>query len=490
MIQFNLFPIDFRVPGVYIEHDNSRMFRGLSGMPARVLLVGQKVAAGTAAPLVPLRITNTDEAKARFGAGSQLAHMVESFRKQELMVEMWAIAQEDAGAGVAASGSLVFSGAVTAPGIVYLYIGGRRVQVGIVAAQTMASIATAVTAAINANFDLAVSAAVDGVNTAKVNLTAKNDGTAGNSVDIRLNYQDDEALPAGLAVAITAMSAGAGNPDITDVFAAIGDEWFTDFVVPYTDATNLGAVKTFLNSRFGPLVMQDGHAYIGATGSHATLCTAGETHNSPHLTMIGYKSSPTPPYEWAAAMGAACSFYGKQDPARPFRTIPLVGVLPPKITDRFTLEERNLQLFSGITTFNVDADGIVRLERVITTYRETPNGAADPSYLDLTTLKTIAYLRYDLRNHLSLMYPRYKLADDGTNFSRGQNVVTPNIIRATIIARFAQWEAAGLVENVEQFKRDLIVERNANDPNRLDALIPPDLVNQLNIFAGLLQPRL
>ena len=39
----------------------------------------------------------------------------------------------------------------------------------------------------------------------------------------------------------------------------------------------------------------------------------------------------------------------------------------------------------------------------------------------------------------------------------------------------------GLVENAEQFKRDLICERNATDPNRLDWLLSPDLVNNFMV---------
>lgn len=40
------------------------------------------------------------------------------------------------------------------------------------------------------------------------------------------------------------------------------------------------------------------------------------------------------------------------------------------------------------------------------------------------------------------------------------------------------------------FKKYLIVERNADNPNRLDVLFPPDYVNQLRVFALLNQFRL
>ena len=48
---------------------------------------------------------------------------------------------------------------------------------------------------------------------------------------------------------------------------------------------------------------------------------------------------------------------------------------------------------------------------------------------------------------------------------------------------YRELEEAGIVENFDQYKADLIVERNANDRNRVDVLAPPDLVNQFRIFA-------
>ena len=43
---------------------------------------------------------------------------------------------------------------------------------------------------------------------------------------------------------------------------------------------------------------------------------------------------------------------------------------------------------------------------------------------------------------------------------------------------------------MDLFKENLIVERNSTDPNRLDVLFPPDLINQLRVFATLVQFRL
>lgn len=490
MISFNQIPIDLRTPGVYIEVDPSAAFRGLSGIPTRLLVIGQKLASGSAAPLELERILSADQAGERYGRGSMLAHMLAALKEANSYTECWAIAVEDAAAGAAATGAIEIAGAVTAAGTLNVYIGGRRIRIGVAATDTPAALATALVAAIAADPDLPVTAAVNGVEPSTVDLTARNKGEAGNDIDVRINYYVDERTPGGLAITVTAMAGGAGNPDIASVLDLIGDEWFTDIISPWTDAANLVALEGDLAQRFGPLKMIDGHAYAGAAGTHAELATLGESRNSPHVSIIGAKASPTPPWEWAAAIAGVCAYHGKIDPARPFQTLTVPGLLPPAAADRFTLEERNLLLFDGISTFRVDAGGLVVIERMITTYRENSFGVADPAYLDLTTLKTLTYLRYDLRTFIGLRYPRHKLANDGTAFARGQAVVTPKTLKADIVARFRQWEEAGLAEGIDQFKADLIVERDPNDPNRVNALVPPDIVNQLRVFAGLLQFRL
>ena len=106
---------------------------------------------------------------------------------------------------------------------------------------------------------------------------------------------------------------------------------------------------------------------------------------------------------------------------------------------------------------------------------------------DVTTMRTLSYLRYAVRTRIALRYPRHKLASDGTLFDPGQAVVTPSSIKAELISLFRQWESAGLVEGFDQFKDDLIVERSTTDANRVDMRMSPDLMNQFRVFAGQVQ---
>ena len=138
-------------------------------------------------------------------------------------------------------------------------------------------------------------------------------------------------------------------------------------------------------------------------------------------------------------------------------------------------------LHDGISTHVVDAAGQVRIERLITTYQTVAGGIPDTAYLDVCTPLTLAYIRRDFRGYISRKYPRHKLADDGTRIGPGQAVITPSIGRAEAIARYRTWEVRGLVEGADAFARSVICERNAQDRNRLDWLLRPDLVNQFRV---------
>lgn len=477
-ISFNGIPSTLRVPFVYAEISNENAVQGVTVQPYKILVMGQRLASGTVDAEVPTRVTSAAQGKAYFGAGSMLAHMLESLIKVNNFTETWAVALDDDSGGAAATGKIAFTGPATSGGTLYLYIGGRRMTVGVNSGDAATAIATAVAAAINANTDLPVTAAAS---TADVTLTARNKGEAGNHIDVRFNYNTGEAFPAGIGATVTAMASGTSNPDIAAAIAALGDVQYNVIAFPYTDAVSLTAIETELADRWGPLRMIDGMAFAASRANHAGLGVLGGSRNSPHLSIMGAYGVPNSPWEVAASVAGTVAYYGNIDPARQFKTLPLNGILPPADTDRFTLQERNLHLYDGISTFYVDAGGVVRLERVITTYKQNAAGADDPSYLDAMTPMLLSFLRYDFRNYIMRKYPRSKLANDGTRYGPGQAIITPKLGKAEAINKFRQWEELGYVENAAQFKRDLICERNPTDPNRLDWLLPPDLVNNFMV---------
>lgn len=488
-IVFNSIPTTLRVPFVAVEFDNSKASQGPALLAYRALLIGQRRSTGTAVANSLHRVTNADQVLTLAGRGSMLHRQAIAWFANNKSTELYIGVLDDNGAGVAATGTLTITGPATEAGTLNIYLGGTKVSVAIANGDAQNTIATNVAAAITAALDLPVTAAA--VANA-VTLTFRHKGVVGNDFDIRLNYQTGEKTPAGVAVAIVAMANGATNPVLTTLISALGDTWYNIIAHPYTDATSLTAIETELASRFGPMRMIDGLAITSAAGTTSALGTTGDSRNSPHSIIVSQpgKNPLTPPMEYAAMVAATVAYYGQIDPARPHQTLPLVGALPPAEADRFTNTERNLLLFDGIATSKVAAGGVVQIERVITTYKTNAAGADDTSYLDATSMLTLMYARYTFRTRLLNKFPRHKLANDGTRIAAGQPIVTPKIMRAEAIAWFQELQDIGLFEGLDQFKQDLVVERNLSDPNRMDVLLPPDLINQLIVTGAQIQFRL
>jgi len=484
-ISFNQIPITIRTPGQYIEFDNTKAVQGLPAVPSKILVIGTRLAAGSVAQAIPKMVLSASQAEDFFGRGSMLSHMFQALKKANPYTEVWGIALDENAAGAKATGTITVVGPATESGTINLLIASRSVQVGVTSGDAQNAIATAINAAINANTDLPVTS---GAAANVVTLTARSKGTYGNFVDVRENYYFGERTPKGVVNTIVAMAGGTTNPVLNTAIAAIGNEQYNTVIVGYEDAANLTSLETELSNRWGPLQQKEGQAFTGFAGTHAAAVTQGDSRNSPFVTIAHVGKAPTPWWEWAATLGAVDAF--EPDPARPRQTLPLTGALPPAPQDRYTRDERDILLNHGISTFLVDAGSVCMIERTITTYKTNAFGVPDISYLDIETMRTLAYLRYTVRARIALRFPRCKLANDGTRFGPGQAIVTPLTIRAELCALFREWEEVGLAEGFEQFKADLIVERNLTDPNRVDAIIPPDVVNQFRVFAGKVQFRL
>ena len=156
MINFNKIPANIRLPGVYIETDASKA--GRTEDPGRILLIGQKLTAGTAVANMPVPVTSVDDAKAQFGLGSMLADMIDAVRLAAPLGLLWALPVADAGGAVAAAGTITVSAAPTAPGVIPLYVAGVSVPVPVTGSESTTSTGAAIAAAINANLNLPVTA--------------------------------------------------------------------------------------------------------------------------------------------------------------------------------------------------------------------------------------------------------------------------------------------------------------------------------------------
>lgn len=488
-ISFNSISPTLRVPFTAIEFDGSKAQQGPAILAYKAIIIGQKLAAGTAAANSLVKVTSVDQVITQAGRGSMLHRQALAWFAANKSTEVWLGVLADDAAGVAATGTITVTGPATAAGTIALYLGGERVTVGVANADTATVIAAAIAAAINANLDLPVTATSSlGV----VTITFRHKGLSGNTYDVRHSFRDGEAIPAGVALASVALAGGTTSPVLTSLIAAMADLWFHVWAHPYTDTTSLVAIESELALRFGPMRSQDGLAITSMSGTFSAHTALGGARNSPHSVIVAQPGATplVPPMEFAAEVAALVALHGAADPARPFQTLVMTRAIAPAETDQWSLDERNLFLFDGISTTKRAAGGIVQLERMITTYQTSPAGADDTAYLDATTMLTLLYLRYSFRVRMQTRYPRHKLAADGTRFGSGQEIITPKLGKGEAIAWFREMEELGLVEGFDQFKRDLVCERNPSNPNRLDFLLPPDLINALIVTGAQIQFRL
>ena len=494
-IPFAQVPNQLRTPLFFVEFDNS--MANTATETQRTLIIGQMMSTGSGTPDIPQRVSSSNMVGEMAGRGSMLHGMMTAYLQNDPASEIWVLPlADDKGAMTVASGSIEVATVATETGVISLYIGGIRIQQAVVATDAKDAIATALVAAINKKTELPVTASVAQGATDTVSLAAKNKGAHGNKIDIRLNYQGvqgGEVMPAGLTLTITAMGGGAGAPEFTGALANLQDKTFDFIVSPYDDTTSLDVLKAFLSDVGGRWAWDKqlyGHAFSITAGTYAELGTKGETRNNQHETLLGIYKSPTPPYFWSAAYTGAIAQSLRNDPGRPTQTLPVYGVLAPALEDRLELTERNNLLFSGISTFTVDDDGTVRIENIITTYQKNAYGDADDSYLQIETLFNLMFVVRYLRTQVTSKFGRMKLAADGTRFAPGAAIVTPNVIRADQIAEYQTLEYNGYVQDSAGFAKGLRVEKNAQNPNRVDVLWTGVLMNQLRIFALLNQFRL
>ena len=407
-------------------------------------------------------VFSDSEAATFFGNGSQLHLMCRAAIKANPYLALEAIAMDDAGAGVAATSTVTLTGPATGAGVLTVKVAGKLVQIAVAATDTATAIGAALAAQIALQPDLPVTA---GAAVGVVTLTAKNKGTQGNNIKVEAT-----TTAAGTTAVVVAMAAGATDPTIATALVTVFAGGHNIIIAAWNDATNLTALRTHLDSVSGPLEQRGAIGIYGHTGTLGASTTLAGTINAGRISAPNFKV-PEQPCELAAAYGAVVA--SEEDPARPLNLLELKGITAPALADRLSRTEQENALNNGVTPLEVGPGEKVQIVRAITTYTLDAQSIPDISLLDLTTIRTLDYVRKACRERISLRFPREKLSER-----------TAPKVRDQLLDVLYKLEELEIVEQVDANKDGLIVERDSQDPNRLNAKIPTDVVNGLHVFAG------
>lgn len=462
-IQFDAIPASIRKPGKYFEFNTRLAVRTLPANAQRMLIVAQMLATGTGTALEPTLVFSDVEAATIFGYGS-LAHlMAKAAITANPYLDLTVIGVSDADTSVASSGTITIAGAATTSGSLVVYVGNKRIEIGIASAAAAADIAATLKAELDKYPELPVTSAVVG---AVVTLTAKNKGAVANQIDLEATCS-----ASSITATVVAMSGGNVDPDISTALAKVFGEQYHIVATPYNTQASLTTLRDHLDAVSGPMEQRDAIGIYAMDSALASATTLAGQINAGRMLCTYLRGTRSVSFEIAAAMAAVLAF--EEDPARPLNTLPLRKISAPPIKERLSRTEQENLLHNGVTPLEVGPGERVQIVRAVSTYTKDPQGIEDISLLDITTIRTLAYVRKALRERISLRFPREKLSSK-----------TPPKVRTEILDVLKKLEDLEIVEEVDANKPGVLVQRSGQDPNRLDAVIPTDVVNGLHVFAG------
>lgn len=461
-ISFDTIPSSIRVPGQYIEFNTRNAVQGLPQNPQSILLLAPMLSSGIQAALTPVQLFSDAEAGDLFGRGSWAQLMVKQAFSNNAYLDLTVIGLPDHSAGVAATGSVVLSGTAQTAAAVEISIGGVNISVAVTSGQTAAQTVQKWVAAINAAA-LPVTASTTATQT--LTLTAKNKGEIGNEISLSVDTANS-----GLSAQINAMSNGARNADVQAALDKVAGKHYHIIVSPFADDANSKALSNHL-TQVSNAIEQRGA--IGVTAWRGTMATGAAFTaklNNARITCAWYKGAIESNALIAAGYSAVLAF--EEDPAKPLNTLEIKGLSVTSDENTPLFNEANNALYNGLTPLTVVANK-VQIMRAVSTYTKSASNVDDPSLLDITTIRTLDYVRRAVKERIALRFPRDKLSDR----------LLPKI-RSEILDVLLKMEQAEIIENAEANKAKLLVSRSLQDPNRVNAVIPADVVNGLHVFAG------
>lgn len=173
-------------------------------------------------------------------------------------------------------------------------------------------------------------------------------------------------------VTLTKTQKGLLNPTLE-----LTDLYYSYYLNPFTDQTNILHIGTLQKERFDALVMKSGRVISTFKGAIDSGKTFAENINNPHVAIL-YYTGLSPAYEYTASAGARHFFSLSKDPTLPTSGYDVLGISTPK--KALSITEQNLLINSGLSPYMVTASETVITDQLLSTYTKNNSGAVDKSY--------------------------------------------------------------------------------------------------------------
>lgn len=482
-ISFDRIPANAVATARYIESENVPNNVANLVSPREIYVLGQYNSGKAPTNNQRERIFTEESAWDKYGRGSLLARMLKhALNLSNGEIPVYAIPMADDGSGVAATGSIAVTGTATAAGTVYLYIGGQRVLVSVASGDDADAVGTAIEAAITAAADLPVSGANT---TGTVAVTAKFKGEPGNNIPLSLNYNEGEALPAGISIALTQMSSGANNPDIETALANIPEGFGQDIICPYSDATSMGYLQAHGESRYAPEVARQTISFVPVSESKADYITYLDDYNTQWITTVSdFTKLESPIFEMIAAIGGDFSRRNYSRPGVPIYSNVLTGIVPKANATNLSVSDKNEIVEAGGSTILITSDGQVQVGDLVTTRTETDLGAPDPDWRFTSTIANIQTKEYSLWVLVnSDPFIQATVVDNDAKVDVDY-AVRPNTVKAFLIDLIdSLWISRALSKNRDEIVASINAEIDPTNGSRINVEFTDQIAAGLRVIA-------
>jgi len=477
-----------KVPGKYVDFDLRNLKPGLTPLDDKVLIIAQRTSGGTVPEKTPTKVFSDADAALYFGSGS-IAHLAaREALTANANLDLTILGVDNAPGSVDATGGLAFTTLPTAGGTLQVYIGDQLIQASYAGTDTTATLLASLQSAASIYSNVMPVDTTNAITTWKI--TAKNYGTVGNYIPIRVADKNGTSY-----VTVTQMASGATDPDVGNyntagsVLASVAAGPYTIIIncIPNTQASHDSAtkIKTWLDWAGGSMEQRGAIQVIAVPGKVDTYANtetfAGTDLNHWRTTVCRdvYTDSTstmvakTEYFKQVSAYGAVLA--SNTDPAESYDGLPLTGVAPMSIPERLSFTMMDDLLDNGVTPLTVISGEQVAIGRAITTYITTA-GVADYTLLDITTPRTMDYIRTQVRTRLTTKFPR----------SKKTARILKSIVTETVDV-LSQLEQKEIVQNVQLYKDGITCVNDNSDPTRAVLTIPANIVPGLHVVAATIQ---
>lgn len=466
------------------------VFKNLRGesilfLPQRVAVIGQ----GTSLAVYSTtkrQVTSANEAATIYGFGSPI-HLavlqllpINSDGVGTIPVTIYPL--EDDGSGIVSFGNITPSGIPTATASIKVRVNNIDSEEFVISAvDTVATIVTAMTNAINAVLGIPIIATDDA---AVVGLTAKWKGTSGNDIFVEVL----ESADPGISFAIVPFSGGLVNPDVDDALNQIGNVWETMVLncMDLADTTTLDKYDVFGEGRWGELVRKPLVVFTGITATSVAAATAVSDVRTTDRTnsQLVAPGSNDLPFVTAARQLARIVVVANNNPPRDYGSQDATGLIPGVDGDQWDFADRDEAIKKGSSSSTVK-DGVVNIADVVTFYH--PLGDPTPAYRYVVDIVKLQQIIFNL--DLIFVSPEW----DGAPLIPDDQPTTnpaakkPKSAKAVIAGMLDSLGLNAIISDPATAKAAITAEIDSGNPKRLNVEVTVQLSGNTNIIGITLQ---